>query len=83
MIKYHNEDLKRAFVTTAEGIKIAIPRYFKNKVYDWKTRDKVNDIIREEQIQKNMDLDRDQEKMKAFKIMFNTEKLLLTKRNKI
>lgn len=83
IIKYHNEDLTRAYVTTAEGIKIAIPRYFKQKVYDWQTRDKVNEIIKEEQWKKNVDLDRNNEKIKAQKIIFNTNKMLINKRNKI
>lgn len=33
IIKYHKENLERAYVTTPDGFKVALPRFYKNKIY--------------------------------------------------
>lgn len=34
MVSYHKADLSRAYVTLPDGVKIALPRYYKNKMYN-------------------------------------------------
>ena len=86
MIKYHNEDLTRSYVTTAEGIKLSMPRYFKEKIFDEKSLRKVNKIIKAVQWAEFMELTPEQETLKDQYIastIRNTEKMLKSKRNKI
>lgn len=41
--KYHNADLNRNYITLQDGHKIALPRYYRSKIYD-------NDTMREQTI---------------------------------
>jgi len=34
MIKYHHADISRAYVTTLDGIKVAMPRYYRDKIFN-------------------------------------------------
>lgn len=43
--QYHKSDLTRCFVTTPQNIRVAIPRYYRNKIYTEKERKKQNEII--------------------------------------
>lgn len=44
-IKYHNADINRNFLTIPGGHKIAMPRYYRDKIFDRETRLVQNELI--------------------------------------
>lgn len=55
--KYHKENLDRSYVQTEEGIKIAMPRYYKEKIYTKVQRQKVAKIYTKQNQEKQEKLD--------------------------
>lgn len=47
MVKYHNRDVKNCVITTPEGYKMALPKYYKEKLYDETARKKVTEYMQE------------------------------------
>lgn len=46
MINYHNADFSRSFITMRGGYRIALPRYYRDKIFDEYTRDSMLPMIR-------------------------------------
>lgn len=45
IIKYHRNNPKKAYITLEGGFKVAIPRYFRNKIWTELELQKINEII--------------------------------------
>jgi hypothetical protein len=58
IVKYHNEDLSRAFVKNTGGVKTAIPRYYRERIYPLQgieLRGQTQTAINESELQKRID----------------------------
>jgi hypothetical protein len=54
MLKYHRDDISRNYVTLEGGVKSAMPRYYREKIYDEKQRYKQSLLIVENQHKKQI-----------------------------
>lgn len=96
MLKYHQDDISRNFVLLEEGIKVAMPRYYREKIYTPEQREQQGMLIKssvldterkalESYVSKGNDIDRyDYDKFQSIKYLFENFKRLATQnRNKI
>lgn len=51
-IKYHNSSVKHAAVVLEGGVKVALPRYFRDKIYSEEMKEKVRNYHQEQHMEK-------------------------------
>lgn len=52
VVKHHKKNLKKAFIVLEDGVKIPIPRYYKDKIYTEKERRKQNHYLSKIMVEK-------------------------------
>lgn len=87
MIKWHRDDLfERMYVNIEDGKKVAMPRYYKERVYKWYERNMINEIMMRKQDKiilrcENLDVDFHynmmEMKKRDFRIMGSKSKKIL------
>jgi len=57
MVKYHKQDLTRLYCTKKQGYRVALPRYYKDRIYT-KAEQKLQHPLIESAVQKSLDQER-------------------------
>lgn len=57
-IKWHKEDINRNYVVREDGVKVALPRYYREKIYDEQERKKQNKKVEKLNLLKEKEMER-------------------------